>query len=99
MGRALLAAVAATAIACMFNSTLYDDLMGDYLVRTLGVLLALGVRQKAVGGDAMNAPQPTAQPRQTLWQRVQPLRLYFARNPGPGWWWCWAPSWARPPSP
>ncbi|MFO1262800.1 MAG: O-antigen ligase family protein [Rhodoferax sp.] len=46
VGRALLAAVAATAIACMFNSSLYDDLMGDYLVVTLGVLLALGVRQR-----------------------------------------------------
>ena len=30
----------------MFNSSLYDDLMGDYLVVTLGVLLALGVRQR-----------------------------------------------------
>ena len=30
----------------------------------------------------MSAPQPAAQPRQTLWQRVQPLRPYFARNPG-----------------
>ncbi len=44
--RALLAAVAATVIACMFNSSLYDDLMGDYLVVTLGLLLAWGTRQK-----------------------------------------------------
>ena len=30
----------------------------------------------------MSAPQPSPQPRQTLWQRVQPLRPYFGRNPG-----------------
>lgn len=45
--RALVAATVATAIACMFNSALYDDLMGDYLVVTLGILWALGIRQAA----------------------------------------------------
>lgn len=50
--RALLAATVATAIACMFNSALYDDLMGDYLVVTLGVLWALGKRQ----AEALSQP-------------------------------------------
>ncbi len=31
-------------ITCMFNSPLYDDLMGDYFCVALGVLLALGLR-------------------------------------------------------
>ena len=37
-------------ITCMFNSPLYDDLMGDYFCVALGVLLALGLqdnREKA----------------------------------------------------
>lgn len=43
--RALLSVVAAVSVACLFNSSLYDDLMGDYLVVTMGLLWALGVRQ------------------------------------------------------
>ena len=31
-------------ITCMFNSPLYDDLMGDYFCVALGVLLALGLQ-------------------------------------------------------
>jgi O-antigen ligase len=31
-------------IACMFNSPLYDDLMGDYFCVALGLLLALGLQ-------------------------------------------------------
>ena len=31
-------------ITCMFNSPLYDDLMGDYFCVALGLLLALGLR-------------------------------------------------------
>lgn len=43
--RATLSVTAAIAIACLFNSALYDDLMGDYLCVSLGLLLALGLRQ------------------------------------------------------
>lgn len=50
--RALLAAVVATAIACLFNSSLYDDLMGDYLVVTLGLLWAWGIRHSPSEGTA-----------------------------------------------
>jgi O-antigen ligase len=42
--RATLAVLVAIAIACLFNSALYDDLLGDFLVVTLGLLMALGVR-------------------------------------------------------
>lgn len=43
--RATCSVAAATAMACLFNSALYDDLMGDYLCVSLGLLLALGLRQ------------------------------------------------------
>lgn len=43
--RATLSVTAAIAMACLFNSSLYDDLMGDYLCVSLGLLLALGLRQ------------------------------------------------------
>ncbi len=43
--RSTCSVVAAIAMACLFNSALYDDLMGDYLCVSLGLLLALGLRQ------------------------------------------------------
>jgi O-antigen ligase len=45
--QALLGVVAATAVACLFNSALYDDLMGDYFCVSLGLLMALGLRSSA----------------------------------------------------
>ena len=42
--QAMMAVVAATAVACLFNSALYDDLMGDFFCVSLGLLMALGVR-------------------------------------------------------
>nr|WP_326532287.1 O-antigen ligase family protein [Rhodoferax sp.] len=42
--RATLAVLVAIFIACLFNWALYDDLLGDFLVVTLGLLMALGVR-------------------------------------------------------
>lgn len=42
--QALIGVVAATAVACLFNSALYDDLMGDFFCVSLGLLMALGVR-------------------------------------------------------
>jgi len=35
---------AVLAVACLFNSSLYDALIGDFFVVTLGLLLALGLR-------------------------------------------------------
>lgn len=43
---ATLSVLAAMAVACLFNSTLYDDLMGDFFCVSLGLLLAYGVRSK-----------------------------------------------------
>jgi len=34
-------------VASLFNSALYDDLLGDYICVTLGLLLAMGLRQKS----------------------------------------------------
>lgn len=54
--RATLAVVAATAVACLFNSALYDDLMGDFFCVALGLLMALGTRSMA--GAQQQAPYP-----------------------------------------
>ena len=41
--RSLISLVAVLAVACLFNSTLYDALIGDYFCVLLGVLFALGL--------------------------------------------------------
>lgn len=43
--RATLSVVVAIGIACCFNSSLFDDLMGDFLYVSLGLMVALGVNQ------------------------------------------------------
>lgn len=43
---ATLSVLAAIAVACLFNSSLYDDLMGDYFCIGLGLLLALGAQSR-----------------------------------------------------
>ena len=42
--RATLSVLAAMAIASLFNSTLYDDWIGDFFCISLGLLLAMGSR-------------------------------------------------------
>lgn len=42
----------ALAVACMFNSTIYDALIGDFFCITLGLLLALGVYGSQPGTEA-----------------------------------------------
>jgi O-antigen ligase len=44
--RAALSVVAVMAVACLFNSSLYDALIGDFFCVSLGLLLALGIRSK-----------------------------------------------------
>lgn len=44
--RAVLAVLAALIIACLFNSAIFDDLIGDYFCIVLGLLMALGFRTK-----------------------------------------------------
>ncbi len=46
VARATQSVVAAMAIACLFNSALYDGLIGDFFCVALGVLMALGLRQR-----------------------------------------------------
>lgn len=41
--RATLSVATTIAIACLFNSALFDDLMGDFLCISLGLMMALGV--------------------------------------------------------
>ncbi|MDD2926177.1 O-antigen ligase family protein [Rhodoferax sp.] len=43
--RASYSVIAVMALACLFNSSLYDALIGDFFCISLGLLLALGVRQ------------------------------------------------------
>ena len=44
--RALQTCIAGLAVACLFNSSLYDALIGDFFCMTLGLLLALGANYK-----------------------------------------------------
>jgi O-antigen ligase len=44
--RATVSVVAAAAIACLFNSSLYDALVGDFFCVALGLLMAMGLRSK-----------------------------------------------------
>ena len=45
--RAYLSVVVMLAITCMFNSPLYDDLLGDYFCVAIGLLMALGLRDNS----------------------------------------------------
>jgi O-antigen ligase len=44
--KALWSVIAALAVASLFNSILYDDLIGDFFCVALGLLLAMGFRQE-----------------------------------------------------
>lgn len=54
--------IAAMAVACLFNSALYDDLIGDYFCVVLGLLIAYGLRSP----PAVNPLQATTLQPQTL---------------------------------
>lgn len=56
--RATLSVVAVMVIACLFNSSLYDALIGDFFCVTLGLLLALGARDPKQQ-DTHMSPTPT----------------------------------------
>jgi O-antigen ligase len=43
--RATLSVLLAIGVACCFNSSLFDDLMGDFLYVSLGLMMALGINQ------------------------------------------------------
>ena len=44
--RSILSVAAVLAVACLFNSVLYDDLIGDYFCITLGLLMAYGIQTR-----------------------------------------------------
>lgn len=46
IARALQTVVLALAVACLFNSSLYDALIGDFFCVVIGLLMALGLRSK-----------------------------------------------------
>jgi len=47
--QATIAVTAVMSVACLFNCSLYDALIGDFFCVTLGLLLALGVRSSQTG--------------------------------------------------
>ena len=51
VARAAQSALAALAVACLFNSPIYDALIGDFFCIILGLLLALGVHVAATVQD------------------------------------------------
>ena len=53
--RAGLSVVVAMAIACLFNSSLYDGLIGDYFCIVLGLLLGLGLVTRSPPPAALEA--------------------------------------------
>ncbi|MDD2920319.1 O-antigen ligase family protein [Rhodoferax sp.] len=55
--RATLSVVAVMAVACLFNSSLYDALIGDFFCITLGLLMALGIRGGSSDRDKAMARQ------------------------------------------
>ena len=44
--RSIFSVAAVLAVACLFNSVLYDDLIGDYFCITLGLLMAYGIQTR-----------------------------------------------------
>ncbi len=56
--RATVSVILAMAVACLFNSSLYDAMIGDYFCVALGLLMALGIRSKPTSsmstGSGMN---------------------------------------------
>jgi O-antigen ligase len=56
IAHATISVTAALAVACLFNSTLYDGLIGDFFCVALGLLMALGLRTQSHTEN-----QPTAE--------------------------------------
>jgi O-antigen ligase len=52
VARSTLSVLVAMTIACMLNSALYDGLIGDFFVVTLGLLMALGIRTREAHASA-----------------------------------------------
>ena len=53
--RATQSVLAALAVACLFNSSIYDALIGDFFCVAIGLLLALGLRQPKSADELPNS--------------------------------------------
>ena len=62
VARATQSALAALMAACLFNSSLYDALIGDFFCITLGLLLALGGYRQLTVDTRQSSSGCTAQP-------------------------------------
>jgi O-antigen ligase len=51
--RATVSALVGLAVACLFNSSIYDALIGDFLCVTIGLMLALGLRSEPAAPPAV----------------------------------------------
>ena len=58
--RAAQSALLGLAVACLFNSSIYDALIGDFFCVLIGLLLALGLSKTT--SEAVVAPQPARSP-------------------------------------
>ena len=58
--RATQSALLALAVACAFNASLYDALIGDFFCVLIGLLLALGLSNTQDQGVAMRRSEPSA---------------------------------------
>ena len=54
VARGTLSVLVAMTLACLLNSALYDALIGDFFVVTLGLLMALGVRKREAQTSGAN---------------------------------------------
>lgn len=62
VARAAQSTLAAWMVACLFNSAMYDALIGDFFCVTLGLLLALGAYKQTAAGTKLLANGRTASP-------------------------------------
>lgn len=58
VARAAQSTLAALMVACLFNSSLYDALIGDFFCVTLGLLLALGAGRQPVPRHSLDTKLP-----------------------------------------
>ncbi len=55
--------VAALALSCLFNSILFDGLIGDYFCLLLGLLMALGLQQNTTNHGVQTALEQNRKPK------------------------------------
>lgn len=60
--RALQSALLAMAVACLFNSSLYDALIGDFFCVLIGLLLAIGLRRDSASAIPASVTPATSGP-------------------------------------